>query len=205
METEKSQLYTEISCPTCSKTRMVKTQRLGLIKKKNIGCRSCGKKSVIVSEATKKIQSELKKGYVPWNRGKKGVQVAWNKGMKGFMSGEKHYNWGKKGHCAGEKHYNWIKDRNEIVEKHRIRASIEWKKWRASVFARDMFTCRECGKHGGFLEPHHITPIRSDKSRLFDINNGITLCRPCHQKTIWKESEFQDKYQKLVLDKVAQM
>lgn len=32
----------------------------------------------------------------PWNKGKKGVQVAWNKGLKGLNSGNKNPFWGKK-------------------------------------------------------------------------------------------------------------
>lgn len=39
-----------------------------------------------------------------------------------------------------------------------------------------------------------IVPIRLDMEKLFDITNGITLCRPCHKKTVWKEEEFAEKY-----------
>ena len=68
----------------------------------------------------------------------------------------------------GEKHYKWIEDRTIVLEKHRIRGSIEWKQWRESVFVRDKFTCKECGIIGGYLEPHHIVPIRSDMNKLFN-------------------------------------
>lgn len=95
-----------------------------------------------------------------------------------------------------EKHWNW--QGGVTKENKRIRNSAKWKEWRKKVFERDNHTCQECGKVGGYLEPHHIFPIRSDKENLFNTNNGITLCRPCHQKTIWKESNYQEKYYKIV-------
>lgn len=107
---------------------------------------------------------------------------------------------GLKGQCAGEKHWNWKGGRTD--EKHRLRRSSEWKEWRSSVFERDGFACKECGATRVYIEPHHITPIRSDVSRLFDITNGITLCRPCHLKTLWKEDEYAEKYLALTNSKV---
>lgn len=82
--------------------------------------------------------------------------------------------------------------------KKKIRQSFQWKDWRGAIFKRDNWTCKECGVKGVYLEPHHIIPLRSDVNKLFDINNGITLCRPCHRKTIWKESDFVEKYSALV-------
>lgn len=102
-------------------------------------------------------------------------------------------------HYTGEEHPRWIKERTKVLEKHRIRGKIEWKIWRTDVFTRDDFTCQECKVKGGQLEPHHIVPIRSDMNLLFNTNNGITLCRPCHQKTIWKESDFAERYNAIVL------
>ena len=46
------------------------------IRQKNIG----QKRSV----ETRRKQSEKKKGCIPWNKGKKGCQVAWNKGITGY-------------------------------------------------------------------------------------------------------------------------
>lgn len=85
--------------------------------------------------------------------------------------------------------------------KMKIKKSADWKKWRASVFARDLFTCKECGVRGVYIEPHHIKPVRLvglTSTELFNTNNGITLCRPCHKKTMWKEEHFIERYSKMV-------
>lgn len=53
-------------------------------------------------------------------------------------------------------------------------------------------------RRGTYLEPHHIIPVRNgNKELLFILENGITLCRSCHQKTIWKESSFVEKYKNI--------
>lgn len=92
----------------------------------------------------------------------------------------------------GDKHWNWQGGITPF--KQRLRVSREWKKWRKEVFERDDYTCQECLKKGCYLEPHHIIPIRSDCNTLFTLTNGISLCRPCHQKTIWKEHLFEERY-----------
>lgn len=114
-------------------------------------------------------------------KGKKSRFPAWNKGKK---MPEK----------SGENAWNWVKDRTKTSEKRRIRTSVEWREWRSKVFERDLYTCKECGISGVYIEPHHIIPIRENTDRLFDVNNGITLCRSCHKKTFRKESEFAKKY-----------
>lgn len=98
----------------------------------------------------------------------------------------------------GEKVYNYIKDRTLLQEKHRLRNTLEWVNWRKLVFERDKYTCKKCGKRNIYLEPHHIIPIRENIKQIFNINNGITLCRPCHIKTMWKESNFVKEYSLLV-------
>jgi len=79
----------------------------------------------------------------------------------------------------------------------RIKNLQKYKKWRMSVFERDKYTCQECGKRGGELNPHHIIPFSLILNRfgiktlkqaekcalLWDVNNGMTLCRECHKLT----------------------
>ena len=102
----------------------------------------------------------------------------------------------------GMKHPRWIKEWTIILEKHIFRNSSKWKEWRTRVFTRDKHTCQECLQIGGKLEPHHIIPLRITTEKVYEVNNGITLCRPCHQKTIFREEDFSDKYLKNVLAKL---
>lgn len=58
----------------------------------------------------------------------------------------------------------------------------EYRSWRATVYERDAYTCQECGQVGGSLEAHHIKPWSECPELRFDVDNGITLCKPCHAK-----------------------
>ena len=62
----------------------------------------------------------------------------------------------------------------------RIRKSTDYKEWRCSVFERDKYTCAKCKKVGGKLHAHHILNFSTNEDLRFDINNGITLCKDCH-------------------------
>jgi len=83
-----------------------------------------------------------------------------------------------------------------------IRTHTKYRQWRSDVYTRDNFTCQECGKKSGNgkaveLNAHHLKPMfiileeykitNSEEAikceELWNINNGITLCRECHLKT----------------------
>lgn len=99
---------------------------------------------------------------------------------------------------TGENHYRWKGNFTEQAVKNRIRCSIEWREWRNKIFVRDGYQCLDCGENTANLEPHHIIPLSSNMEKAFDINNGITLCRPCHAKTIRRELELARTYFSLV-------
>jgi len=86
----------------------------------------------------------------------------------------------------GEKHPNWKGGITPINT--RIRGSREYKLWRKAVFERDNYTCQNCGQVGGYLEADHIKPFALFLELRFDINNGRTLCRPCHKELGWELS-----------------
>jgi hypothetical protein len=63
-----------------------------------------------------------------------------------------------------------------------IRKSLEYKLWRTAVFERDNYTCLWCG-FKGYVEADHIKPFYLFPELRFAIDNGRTLCRPCHMTT----------------------
>ena len=63
---------------------------------------------------------------------------------------------------------------------------------RKAVILRDRCKCRECGKSNTKLEVHHIKPRRLNGSNTLD--NLITLCSTCHQKTEGTEEQFMQHY-----------
>lgn len=65
----------------------------------------------------------------------------------------------------------------------RIRNSAIFSLWRAKVFIRDNWTCQRCGRRDGSeLHPHHIKSFAEYPSLRFEVSNGITLCKDCHQE-----------------------
>jgi hypothetical protein len=68
-------------------------------------------------------------------------------------------------------------------ENNRIRHSTEYREWRSAIFRRDDYTCQECGIRGARLNADHIKPFALFKDLRFDIENGRTLCEPCHKET----------------------
>ncbi len=66
-----------------------------------------------------------------------------------------------------------------------VRKSLDYKLWREAVFKRDNWTCQnsECGIRGGKLQADHIKPFALFPELRFAIDNGQTLCQPCHAKT----------------------
>lgn len=70
---------------------------------------------------------------------------------------------------------------------HKIRYSPEMKKWRQTVFERDNWTCQECGarsKKNSYIriEAHHKKPFAIFPELRFVVDNGLTLCKKCHDK-----------------------
>lgn len=156
--------------------------------------------------------TQFKKGITPWNKGKTSVyseetklKMGWSKGKKlKPMSQETKdkLSKSKKGkpksedtkrkiseslkgkptlHNRGEKSNLWkggLSTTNQL-----IRQSTEYKLWRTAVYERDGYTCIWCKQRGGKLNADHIKPFCDYPELRFAIDNGRTLCIPCHRTT----------------------
>lgn len=109
------------------------------------------------------------------------------------LMGEKNPNYGKpksketlkkmREAQADEKHWNW-KD-GISGENLKIRNSNEYRRWRRMVFERDNYTCQRCLDRNGFgkyiyFHAHHILSFADFPEERLELNNGATLCIPCH-------------------------
>lgn len=64
-----------------------------------------------------------------------------------------------------------------------FRHSKAYRDWRKSVFERDKYTCQICSVVGGQLNADHINSFASHPELRLDLDNGRTLCVPCHRTT----------------------
>ncbi len=66
--------------------------------------------------------------------------------------------------------------------RHRSRTAAH-AKWSNAVIERDKGICQLCGATGVPLEAHHIKSYSKFPELAYDLDNGMTLCCPCH----WQE------------------
>ena len=137
------------------------------------------------SEETKRKMSEARKGKPSWSKGKH-----FSEEYKRKLSEAQ----------RGVKNHSWKGGITPIAAL--IRSSTKYGQWRTDCFIRDAFTCQKCGDcSGGNLEVHHKKPLwrlleevkkylplfglyegAMLYNPLWDISNGITLCKKCHYR-----------------------
>lgn len=108
------------------------------------------------------------KGHIPWNKGLKGIHLSPTSEFK-------------RGDTTKEKNVNWKGGITPLNTAFRM--TWEYKQWRKAVFERDNYTCQECGARGVEIHADHIKEFAYYPELRLDINNGRTLCVPCHKKT----------------------
>lgn len=81
--------------------------------------------------------------------------------------------------------------------------SLDYKKWRKRVYARDKYTCRfpGCNKRGGYLEAHHIRRFSQYPQLRYVISNGITLCKAHHDMVFGQEELYEIMFLEIIAPK----
>lgn len=60
---------------------------------------------------------------------------------------------------------------------------VDEKLWRNRVYKRDNYTCQYCNDNkGGNLNSHHLDGWNWCIDKRYDIDNGVTLCKKCHEE-----------------------
>ncbi len=126
--------------------------------------------------------------------GKAGKGITRNKGNKRPDLGKRNAIRGFFRLSVGAKAPNWkggMLSPNNLI---RSRLELRLANWRKKVFERDDYTCALCMKRGGDLEAHHIKSFVSYPEGRLRLENGITLCKLCHNKTKGKEGLYEARF-----------
>lgn len=170
--TENRVIYWECVCD-CGTIKSVQGCAL-----KNGASKSCGcwRKEVMTNKCGEKhnmfgkIHSEESK--MKMSKSRKGRNV-WNKGLTGLTDNRI---------PTGKNCYQWnINLTDEDREDKRY--ILGYKEWRKEIYERDNYTCQVCGDNkGGNFVAHHMNGWDLFIEERLLVENGITLCEPCHNK-----------------------
>ena len=155
-------------------------------------------------------RTHLKKGHIPWNKGKTGIysEDQLRKIGESTKSRLKIYN-----HLKGKNRSEEVKQKisESLIQYHEndignpgIYASY-WKDISERIFIRDKYACQECGKKlfrikgPGVINCHHIDYDTSNNNS----ENLITLCASCHAKTGFNRGDWIEYFNKKLRDKLT--
>ena len=136
---------------------------------------------------------EIKRNKPGWNR--KGVKLSVETKLKMSLSQSEwhrthpHPRKGKRHSTAtklkmsqaqqGDSNANWHGGTSGVIR--RLRQTCANQKWRKAVLKRDNHTCQFCATTIK-LHAHHIKPVSGYLELIYDVANGLTLCKTCHRR-----------------------
>lgn len=143
-------------------------------------CRECSLDRKISEEVRNKISLSLRNKYKTDETFKQRVLNARN-----VKSGVDHWNW--KGGATP------INQRN--------RTSEDASAWKLAVLSRDNYSCRMCGSKDE-LQAHHINSWTDFPEDRFILENGLTMCKPCHSFYHQYEKEVRRNQNQNIISEV---
>jgi hypothetical protein len=135
------------------------------------------------------------KGFTNSGSFKPGVP-SWNNGVDGYLAGHEVSEETKEKirlANSGSNAPNWKGGISKAVDC--LRHSGRGLDWRKSVFERDNYTCRNCGDrsragHRIIINAHHVKLVSEYPDLIFEVTNGVTLCKSCHLKEHGRKAEL---------------
>lgn len=100
---------------------------------------------------------------------------------------------------AGSNNPRWFDGRRTGA----FRSLTAYRRWRLAVFERDGYRCRNCGQVGGRLQADHIKPFSRFPELRLDVDNGRTLCVPCHWKIGWNRLRDEVMPQRRLVSRIT--
>jgi len=165
-----------------------------------------------------------KKGYIPWNKGLRNVQVSSRKGKTKETDSvlkrisEKLIGHAKFGNCGKYERTPEIRLKNSLSRKGLTTGDKnpnwhggmsfyhgeDWNRIKMEIFKRDNFKCQLCGSNK-IIQVHHIVPYRICQDHKEE--NLITLCQFHHRKVEnhLRRKEFQDIVRTANINKIAEL
>ena len=174
--------YIEIKCnnPICDKTFTAWSSS-----KRKYCCHDCytqnnkGDNNPMKREENQqKLRESLKDRIVTWgDKTSAGLKKSKKAQQYWFKKGKDNPSYGSD--QSGEKNGNWKGGATKINQL--LRNGQDYQEWRIACMERDGYKCTVCGC-GGYLQVHHIKELAKYPDLRCDMDNGITVCIPCHNK-----------------------
>lgn len=82
---------------------------------------------------------------------------------------------------AEEKYRKMYPPKNTYNPRYAREKNAGYVKFKEKVLARDDYICVCCG-HDDNLVVHHLDGAANNPDKAVDVDNGVTLCKYCHQK-----------------------
>ena len=148
-----------------------------------------------------------KKGYIPWNKGRKETRISVLKNQSDSHIGKKfsQETIEKMRGRVGEKNKKWISDRTQLkrTSSQGERRTSIYLDWRKRVLERDGFRCKMSNNDcSGKIVAHHILAWRDFVELRYEINNGITLCHFHHPRKRIDEAKLSPFFQELLVAEI---
>lgn len=104
----------------------------------------------------------------------------------------------KRPDMSGERNPNWVNGSSKSPRPES--RTSQYKRWRSSVLNRDGWQCLMpgCEHKDERLEVNHIKTYAKNPELSVDINNGITLCNPCHRGIRSREQFYENLFYAIV-------